>query len=604
MSYLNVPRIHFAGNFQADPSTVNNNNANFDPTVQLKDEPANPSDPANTSVYWNPNGTHNWMFSECTVRGVVDDQGAFHGTGADPLVGAPVASASSYPAKIVDLDPDNMAVSQIWGLQVQIAIPDPNDPSKRLASVTGTMQPMAFCDLWVRAKGGRGMPSMSASYHGVLEDVVWQKASESPVLAALQKLSPNQLSIRFNLDSYQSDSNQSNFTYGRVVGTLGPRFADEAPRSTPRRLAPVIAGPSPLNSAYGPVGAVWDANRGVLTLDLGNSVPTDGTRPTQGSTVPETGWPIQAQTLNLELASVSGLTTGLKSGAPSSLDASGPTILGSIAFDSSTYVNQAGVVDIPIPPALAAQIENASLLLVNAKSGAIGAQEDVLGRYVDVEVPFFRFNPGDTGGVTLWATRFGRPWAGAKLDLSVASPGPANNGPQWQNGAPAGALQISGVGQAPSEAIVVTTDANGTAQVTFTTHDPGTPRTYPDGQDGPDGQVFQVGGSWSTWGQIFLFPGAPLNVLVFSGYPMPAKPTWKDHVEPILGRYARIFPYMKGIIDLSDYPTVTDPDNLAAIHKVLNLPVSDPHHMPVTRDLSGGKLAAINQWIANGTPES
>ncbi len=35
MSYLDVPRLHFTGKFQADPSTVNNNDANFDPTARL-----------------------------------------------------------------------------------------------------------------------------------------------------------------------------------------------------------------------------------------------------------------------------------------------------------------------------------------------------------------------------------------------------------------------------------------------------------------------------------------------------------------------------------------------------------------------------------------
>jgi hypothetical protein len=59
---------------------------------------------------------------------------------------------------------------------------------------------------------------------------------------------------------------------------------------------------------------------------------------------------------------------------------------------------------------------------------------------------------------------------------------------------------------------------------------------------------------------------------------------------------------MKGIIDLGDYATVVE--NQAAIQKVLNLPISDPHHMPVVRDLDASRLAIINQWFESGTPKS
>jgi len=96
--------------------------------------------------------------------------------------------------------------------------------------------------------------------------------------------------------------------------------------------------------------------------------------------------------------------------------------------------------------------------------------------------------------------------------------------------------------------------------------------------------------------------GTPINVLVFSSYTMPAKPTWDQHVEPILGNYARMYPYMKGIIDLGDYETVVA--NITAIQYVLNLPVTHPHHMPIVRDLSRDKLAMFNQWVQNGTPKS
>ena len=49
MSYMIGPRLHFAGKFQADVSTINNEEANFD--VKSPDQPP-PAGPG-----WNPGGT-------------------------------------------------------------------------------------------------------------------------------------------------------------------------------------------------------------------------------------------------------------------------------------------------------------------------------------------------------------------------------------------------------------------------------------------------------------------------------------------------------------------------------------------------------------------
>ena len=180
-------------------------------------------------MYWNPNGTHNWIVTDCTVRGAATGAGSFDEPTRDPIIGARVRSAGSYPAKLVDLDPDNQCVSQIWGLQLEISIPDPTDSTKTLASVTASLPPTGFGDLWNRSTNAPkpGMPTMSAAFQGVLQNIAWVNASASPLLAALQAVSPNALSIRFTVDSYQPDSNQSNFTFGRIVGTIGPPAAGE-----------------------------------------------------------------------------------------------------------------------------------------------------------------------------------------------------------------------------------------------------------------------------------------------------------------------------------------------------------------------------------------
>jgi hypothetical protein len=619
MSYLNVPRLHFTGRFQADPSTVNNNDNNWDPATELSDDQHAPG-----WVYWNPNGTHNWIVSDGSVRGAATSAaGPFNTPASDPIIGARVRSAGTYPAKLVDLDPDNQCVSQIWGLQLEIAIPDPTDATKTAASVTASLPPTAFGDLWSRATNAPapGMPTMSAVFQGVLQNVTWVNESVSPLLTQLKAVSPDALSIRFVVDSFQPDSNQSNFTFGRIVGTIGPVAAGEAPRSTPRRLAPVSFQPQPppppsIFSTYGAAGAAWDSTRGVLVLDLGNCVPTNGTPPATQPTVPADGWPINNTTLQLTIPGPSvspGPRPPVKSGLRARAGVGAPSVLATIDFTLADYLTYAGIVEVPVSAPLASLLQSQPLTLTNTtnpSSPVTAVKEDALGRYVDVDVPFFRLEPGETGQVTLWATKFGQPWIGAELDVAPVpvvgnppggnpTPGPSQNGGPWPNGWPTGALTLS--------TRSVSTGSSGTGVLTLTASDPGTPRTYPDSSPGPDGQTYWITGSWANWGMIFLFPGmgitspaggAPINVLISSTYAAPANPTWDADVGPILQNYARLYPYMMGIVDIGDYETVKQ--NASSIQYVLNLPRTDPHHMPIVRDLSRDKLAMINAWFAQG----
>ena len=66
MSYLTPPRLHFAGRFQAAPSTVNNdpahfNNATFKEIFQT---------PGRTNGWWNPGGDASFRLIACKVTGV------------------------------------------------------------------------------------------------------------------------------------------------------------------------------------------------------------------------------------------------------------------------------------------------------------------------------------------------------------------------------------------------------------------------------------------------------------------------------------------------------------------------------------------------------
>lgn len=63
-SYLDVPRIHFSGQYRANVNTRNNWPCNFDP-----------NNPIYEPQEWNYNGTADWEFVDTVVTAVVDENG-------------------------------------------------------------------------------------------------------------------------------------------------------------------------------------------------------------------------------------------------------------------------------------------------------------------------------------------------------------------------------------------------------------------------------------------------------------------------------------------------------------------------------------------------
>ncbi len=58
---------------------------------------------------------------------------------------------------------------------------------------------------------------------------------------------------------------------------------------------------------------------------------------------------------------------------------------------------------------------------------------------------------------------------------------------------------------------------------------------------------------------------------------------------------------MDKIIQLNDYSAVQAA--ASGIAHVLSLPIGDPNHMPVTRDMSADERKIVLKWIADGTPQ-
>ncbi|MFD0475364.1 hypothetical protein ACFQ0B_49340 [Nonomuraea thailandensis] len=86
----------------------------------------------------------------------------------DPALGLNVLTGQDQvAAKLVDLDPEWPASSEIWGLTIRLAGPR-GDPL-----LTGRHWAAAFRDLWPRGGFERDFPMMGACFTSVLEDVTY-----------------------------------------------------------------------------------------------------------------------------------------------------------------------------------------------------------------------------------------------------------------------------------------------------------------------------------------------------------------------------------------------------------------------------------------------
>jgi hypothetical protein len=537
MTYLNSPRLHFAGRFRADVSTVNNYVTHFH-------DPNDPDDPG-----WNPRGTGRWALVGCKVtRAVYQDGTVAQTPDQDPVIGLALNQIDT--AVLVDLDPQQQLVSQIWGLRMQLG--PPGSP----AAFRGAFKTTAFSDLWpnrARVAGG-GDFKMTAFYHSVLTGVVWNELAGSRLAAELQQNSAaGLLSIKFNIDGFDQRAH-----VGRIVGTIGPARADEP--------AHFVRGRHSMGSFAGPVWffpAVIDVQRGKLVADFGNALQTTSV-----------GGPFDSS-LHLEIGTIAG----------DQFSSLGRLPIG----DGDWYEQTAGVCEFPADRALtAAELTQLGShpIAVRKNDGAaatVVAVEGADGKHVRAENFVYRLSANESANVTLHATQFGQPLPNAKLDVDVDLSGLQAGAGDPQVGNPADGVSL------PASVI---TDASGIAQLPLAVAAIDRPRDYIDGQ--VYGIGYSVAGSDPADG-AYANPANFVSVLVWSDYRAPAEPTWKQDVEPILGEYAQVYPVMKAFVDLADYDSVVA--NKDALEQVFNLPQDDPHYMPVTRDLSPAKRQMIMAWL-------
>lgn len=584
MSYLDFPRLIFAGHFQADVSTINNvagyyDNDTFDPAFQ---------ELGPGKGGWNPEGTGIFRLIDCRVAGATLARAPVDPT--DPVVGMVLDNADDRVfGKIVDLDPQQQMVSEIWGMRLRLAGLKTGDV------FAGDYLPSPFINLWGRQQQASAPndQTLAAVYQSILRGVVWTGTGGSKVLDALSRATQDgRLSINMNVYGYGRDPTNPRYTIGRVAGVIGPYRHGEPKRFVMGRQ---MISPTPVGNPWAPTSGVFSyqcklhEDVGVLAADFGNCLQIENA----------SGGPVDQGTL---------LMAVLKTGGDSLLStvtADQVAILGEVDYlKPGWYAQTCGVQDFDYSSDAwcAANIATHSLMLLTplaAGGYTVLAQESLGGLYVRTDDFVCRLNPGETKSLDLYASRYGKPLAATVSFF----PTPGILGVTGGGGPPTAPPPIvatppNGVTFPPSAA----TDATGKGSVALTgaTLDPPFPRLY------IDGQVYGVGYQLADQppGTVTNFWNY-ISALVFSPFAVPARPTWYGEIEPILTQYGDLYPIMsKHLVDLGKYDSVVT--HLKILQLAFSLPIENPNHMPVTRDLSDNKRRTILAWLsqpgADGLP--
>jgi hypothetical protein len=592
MSYLNSPRLTFAGQFQADPSTVNNDpyhfdNENFRPNYQEF------NDADNLNGWWNPDGTGSWRFLGCTVTSVTYKDGTtVTDPKKDPIIGMWIMDADSRVAgKIVDLDSQQQSVSMLWGVVVRIV-------SGEKCLVKGDFEPIAFTDIWwVRSATLQASAGASAAYQSVLSNLEWSDFPEikSRYLDELKQESPDRLSIKFNVDTYSQDKTSSQFTLGRVVGNIGPSKKEEPKHFTiGRQLIPAltlnanIPGYLPDNQIYIASALVDESTEQVL-VDLGNSLMTTGA--------------------DGQISESRKLTLAVNKGAQDY------ETLGAVNYTSKNWYEQnGGIVSIKLTSEQMTLAQTYPLAIMNGKTSLIEEVPD----YVRADQFVFRMNPGEDATIDFYASHLGKLQSGQTIVCEfqkylIDIIGQANGNP---------ATSTPNILDFKKS---VVTNKSGKAILKVSASDPKNPRGFIDGQvyalwyyiKGQPTADFSLDFSQGVSYNPSIIPTtlAAINpnnfvsILVFDSVPKAVvkKPTWKD-IQPTMQQYANLYPLMsKGIFNLADKQVVDD--NAEILKFVFSKEKTDPNYMPVTRDLSRDKQQMIINYLdgvlaAKGTKKS
>lgn len=716
MSYLQYPRLHFSGKFQANPSTINNTPNNYNPntfylpqtaeqnavTKANLDASTNPEQLQNVELFWNPKGNGVFNFIDCSVTKVVYADGSETTSAADdPIIGQSVAAVySNTPPKIVDLDPMQQNVSEIWGLSVQVAGLNAAKPGSIADNIRGDFAGTAFNGIWLQAiEGPRSSASASAVYQAQLSDLVLSvsatpgSSNYSRFLHDVNAAKPDALSLNFVVNAhnnsppiysfnqctmialskvavpddvlaklqamttliqnvggtegdvptesfvnqllsslltlseytqyqpiiitttaqpYSADFNQ--FTVGDVNGTLGLSSSKAATYFVPSRLMTPQQNDISGNAFYAPFSvSLCNATSATITVNLGNSLITK--LPGSVAYAEKLG-ALELVYFNLNAEGQPSLATAV---SLASIDYVGVDFKTQDAGFFSVTIDQRALE----PDCKIQDLCNKPLGIISTVKNSQKVLKEILlaensdGYFMRADQFVYRMNPGVTTSpsqpmgnsatVNVHLLKFGKPAPGVAINLAMKGPQEAIDYTNSTMGT-GGTLGIGSLSMPQSALHIasanVTTNADGIASFVLTASDPGNPRSY------VDGQVYFLDYTFvdSRIRDNYLAAAAELvSIQVYQQVLNPLTstpetiPTWDGEIRDILSQYGRLYPVMSRFA-LQSYESVVK--NADAISTVLQKPIEDALHMPVTRDLSYDRLQQVLYWFENGMPRT
>jgi hypothetical protein len=332
-----------------------------------------------------------------------------------------------------------------------------------------------------------------------------------------------------------------------------------------------------------------------LTVDFGNSFPI----------VDASGAPTNIGQVQL------GVLRTNPQAHIASVNASEVVLIGDAIpyLDEAWYTQTAGVQTFDLTQNAAAQelLPSYPLVLVIPLLGAstynVLLQESINGMYVRADSFVYRINPGETQQVEFYGTRFGQPLATDSIQLSPTEGfmgGSGGGDPVTPPLNPTAAIPDNNT---PADALnfetSVPTDTDGRAVLDLiaSAEGPGNVRGY------IAGQLYGVGYQLADQPPGYISnPLDYVSVLIFDKKDVPDEPTWYQDIRQLFTQYGNLYPIMsKYVVDLADYDAVVE--RVAILKLAFSLPMSDPNHMPVTRDLGEGDRQTILKWLSSPGPD-
>lgn len=606
MSYLDIPRIHFAGRFFTDPSTVNNDPTHYEPDVTAP------------SPWQNPDGKHLFQLRNCSITSAVGPSGFVEN---DSVIGADFETndqpdllpLGSHPARIVDIDVYQQNISTIYGMQVKLTVGED--------FIIGMVDPVSLNLCWFNAvlpsrswaSGDYGQDSFGGDMNacGSFQTVIrfneadWPQTSSGILntLRATTTTIDHQLvaSFKFVLDGYRNVPIDVDYQTGRIVGTIGPLF-DKEPMNNPgqRWMMPrTFKDTDPWNfPSFNNCPFKVDSIRKKLTIDLANSI----CRQTAG------GAPVDLGNVMAIVSSPDPITSDISS----------------VDYSEISYENNAHITEIDLNDIQLKLLQSGYLKLVTSRND-IGNTTILAEEQIDVQFGvekreiLLEGNPNETITTTVFVSTKGIPLAGKQLHLVVESVYGYTPGATVPSTNPGNTKQAEGA----LEAVISITDQYGFATVTLkVVKDPGqrTPEL--------DGQLYFIivfdpnypHPDWSKKKGPIPPQDHMISCKVFSQYTVNENPPWTE-IQSLMEPYMKLYPGMKSFIDLSDEHTFTIfasnppwftfgekgvykfPGKDAPVIKagitpyLMTRPFNDPRLMPVSRDLSKAKILTIMYYI-------